>query len=194
MNNLLSSFDSITNYCFALFKLKNDDYGPAWLIYRDSSLVDEIWRKAKRIRTIEERGGVTEIPEDRDSEYIGIINYSIMFLIKDRVPNYDSTASDLDFDALNAIEPETLYGLYKSEIAALRELLIKKNTDYGDAWRGMSLCSMTDQILMRVLRIKRILDKNGKLNVSEGIQAQLEDIINYCVFALIKLNFKTPSL
>lgn len=186
-NQLLDQFDKILNYCFRLFQSKNSDYGPTWLLYRLPSLNDEIWRKAKRIRTLEEHGDNACIPEGRDVEYIGIINYCIMFLIKldpsAGVP--DNVAEDLD--VLDAIRNDTIYQAYQAHIAAVKELLIKKNTDYGDAWKSMSLTSMTDQVIIRVYRIRKILMNNGKCLVSEGITAQLHDIINYCIFALIKM-------
>lgn len=189
-NRLLPDFDKIADYCFRLFRDKNADYGPTWLLYRSESLNDEIWRKAKRIRTLEEHGEENAcIREGRDVEYVGIINYCIMFLIKlsppEGVPSGDELAEDLN--VLDAVDPEVLFRAYQDNVARIRELLVKKNTDYGDAWKSMSLTSMTDQVIIRAYRIRKILSHNGACGVSEGVPSQLHDIINYCVFALIKL-------
>lgn len=187
---LLTSFDTIFNYCFRLFKNKNLDYGPAWILYRFQSLNDEIWRKAKRIRTLEEHNDYACIPEGRDVEYVGIINYCIMFLIKmdiSSTPLFDDDISE-NLEILDEIDEDAIYNAYQSQISEVKELLIKKNTDYGNAWKSMSLSSMTDQVIIRVYRIRKILLNNGKCLASEGISAQLHDIINYCIFALIKMN------
>lgn len=187
---LLNKFDTIFEYCFSLFKSKNQDYGPTWLLYRYQSLNDEIWRKAKRIRTLEEHKDQACIPEGRDIEYVGIINYCIMFLIRlqdiEGIPSIDNITDDLSsFDSIN---DDTIYSAYQFHMNNVKELLIRKNTDYGDAWQSMSIESMTDQVIIRVYRIRRILLNNGKCSVSEGITSQLHDIINYCFFALIKMN------
>lgn len=191
-SQLLHQFDQILHYCFDLFKHKHADYGPTWFLYRYPSLNDEIWRKAKRIRTLEEHHDQACIPEGRDIEYIGIINYCIMFLIQldpsSGLPAPDDVVENLGI--LDEINEETIYHAYQTQSTRVKELLIKKNTDYGDAWRSMSLTSMTDQVIIRVYRIRKILLNNGKCAVSEGIGAQLHDIINYCVFALIKMNTK----
>ena len=187
---LLNTFDRILTYCLRLFKSKNSDYGPTWLLYRFQSLNDEIWRKAKRIRTLEEHNDRACIPEGRDVEYVGIINYCIMFLIKLKpsvgIPSFNDVTENLEL--LDEIDEDILYNAYQSYISEVRDLLIKKNTDYGDAWKSMSLMSMTDQVIIRVYRIRKILMNNGKCAVSEGSTAQLHDIINYCVFALIKMD------
>ncbi len=187
---LFDQFDQILDYCFHLFQHKNADYGPTWLLYRYSSLNDEIWRKAKRIRTLEEHNDQACIPEGRDEEYVGIINYCIMFLIKlDRtagIPSNEDLTNDLS--VLDGINENVIFQAYQTHIKAVKELLVKKNTDYGDAWRSMSLTSMTDQIIIRVYRIRKILLNNGECAVSEGISAQLHDMINYGIFALIKMD------
>lgn len=187
---LLDRFDRIADYCFQLFKNKNSDYGPTWFLYRFQSLNDEIWRKAKRIRTLEEHNDHACIPEGRDVEYVGIINYCIMFLIKLDVFAQNTVTEDIteDIDALDRLDEETIFNAYLAHMANVKQLLIKKNTDYGDAWKSMSLMSMTDQVIIRVYRIRKILMNDGKCSVSEGISAQLNDIINYCVFALIKMD------
>lgn len=186
---LFDQFDQILDYCFHLFQDKNADYGPTWLLYRYSSLNDEIWRKAKRIRTLEEHHGQACIPEGRDTEYVGIINYCIMFLIKldasAGIPSNEDLTNDLS--VLDGIGESVIFQAYQTHIKAVKELLARKNTDYGDAWRSMSLTSMTDQIIIRVYRIRKILLNQGECAVSEGIDAQLHDMINYSIFALIKM-------
>ena len=187
---LFQNFDRIFDYCFDLFQKKNGDYGPTWLLYRYTSLSDEIWRKAKRIRTLEEHGGKACIPEGRDVEYVGIINYCLMFLIRlsnvPGVPPMEETLEDLS--VIDALDAQCLFDAYQAQVKEIRTLLEKKNTDYGNAWQSMSLASMTDQVLIRVYRIKHILANDGMCSVSEGVEAQLHDIINYCVFALIKMD------
>lgn len=188
-NKLLNKFDDIFDYCFNLFKNKNNDYGLTWLLYRYQSLNDEIWRKAKRIRTLEENNDKACIPEGRDIEYIGIINYCIMFLIRleniKGIPSISKiTDEEIDF---NSICDDIIYDAYQNNVTKIKDLLIKKNTDYGNAWESMSIISMTDQLIIRVYRIRKILSNDGQCTISEGITAQLNDIINYCVFALIKM-------
>ena len=187
---LFTQFDEIFTYCFDLFQKKQSDYGPSWLLYRPASLNDEIWRKAKRIRTLEENKDMACIPEGRDSEYVGIINYCVMFLISisqmDGIPTGDEVIENLAI--LETIGEDPLLEAYQSIVKQVKELMMKKNTDYGDAWQSMSLYSMTDQIIIRSYRIKSILKHDGICTVSEGVGAQLCDIINYCIFALIKMD------
>lgn len=191
-SELFSQFDRIFDHCFRLFKIKNADYGPTWLLFRNPSLNDEIWRKAKRIRTLEEHHDQACIPEGRDVEYIGIINYCIMFLIKldpsAAFPTDDEIIKDLS--SFNDIDENVLYSAYQRQVGIIKDLLIKKNTDYDDAWKNMSITSMTDQVIIRVYRIRKLLVNNGKASASEGITAQLHDIVNYCIFALIKMETK----
>lgn len=184
---LMRSFDSIFEYCLRLFRDKNTDYGPTWLLYRNTSINDEIWRKAKRIRTLEENGGASCIPEGRDVEYVGIINYCVMFLMKlgAGLPGDEELMNNLSL--LDTVDENRLLSCYQKQVSVIRELLIQKNTDYGDAWKSMSLASMTDQVIIRVYRIRKILSNGGVCQVSEGIVSQLYDIINYSVFALIKM-------
>lgn len=187
---LLAQFDKTRAYCFELFKAKNADYGPTWLLYRPQSLNDEIWRKAKRIRTLEEHGDRACIHEGRDVEYVGIINYCIMFLIKlQSAPGLPSEA-DLtdDISVLDGIGEDVLTAAYQAQMDQVRTLLIRKNTDYGDAWKSMSLGAMTDQVIIRVYRIRKILANGRQMALCpEGVSAQLHCVINYCVFALIKM-------
>lgn len=190
--DLMADFDKIIAYCQTLFRDKNCDYGPSWLLYRPESLNDEIWRKAKRIRTLEEHNDEMLIPEGRDVEYIGIINYCVMFLIKLDM----AKTGDLDMTErlteLDAYDNDRLFQAYAEHVKTIRRLLQKKNTDYGDAWKGMSLYAMTDQVIIRSYRIRRILMNKGEVKVSEGVSSQLHDIINYCIFGLIKLH--TPLI
>ena len=192
--DLMADFDKIIGYCRTLFRDKNCDYGPSWLLYRSESLNDEIWRKAKRIRTLEEHNDKMFIPEGRDVEYIGIINYCIMFLIKQDMAKTIPNDADMTerLSELDSYNNQMLFDAYDEHVKVIRRLLQKKNTDYGDAWKGMSLYAMTDQVISRSYRIRRILMNKGETKVSEGVASQLHDIINYCVFGLIKLH--TPII
>lgn len=165
-----------TAACRALFFKKNKDYGTAWRILRTSSLTDQLFIKAKRIRSIEENG-VKKIDEDVRDEYVGLINYCIMALIQMELG--ESAEMELQIDQVAA-----LYDKYHD---LTFELMKAKNHDYGEAWRDMRLSSITDLILMKILRIKQIEDNKGKTIVSEGLDANYQDIINYSAFALIKL-------
>ena len=195
-SELFSQFDRIFDHCFQLFKSKNADYGPTWLFFRYQSLNDEIWRKAKRIRTLEEHRDQACIPEGRDVEYVGIINYCVMFLIKLDPSAAFPAGEELlkNFSAFNSIDERVIYSAYQTQRNIIRELLVKKNTDYDDAWNSMSITSMTDQIIIRVYRIRKILMNDGKCSASEGVIAQLHDIVNYCIFALIKMETKLTAI
>jgi hypothetical protein len=168
-------FDTVVNKCRDLFLKKTRDYGTAWRILRTSSLTDQIFIKAQRIRTLEEKG-VSKVGEGIADEYIGILNYSVMALIQMELVN-----DDLE------LETEKAISLYDHEIGLTRDLMMKKNHDYGEAWREMRTSSFTDLILMKLLRIKQIEDNKGKTLVSEGIDSGYRDIINYAVFALIQM-------
>lgn len=189
-DKLMVRFDRIAAYCFDLFKAKQKDYGPTWLLFRRSSLNDEIWRKAKRIRTLEEQEGPSSIPEGRDAEYVGIINYCIMFLIRlaelPGIPSEEAAVEDIRL--VDQVDTELLLSTYEKIVAEVRDLLGRKNRDYGGAWQSMALHSMTDQILIRSYRIKTILQNGGQSDASEGIAANLHDMINYSIFALIKMD------
>lgn len=162
--------------CRNIFVRKMQDYGSAWRILRPPSLTDQIYIKAQRIRSIQEKGQ-QKIEENVVSEFIGIINYSIMALIQLEINNYDN---------LNITNEEayTLYDQYINQAFALME---NKNHDYDEAWRDMRISSLTDIILMKIFRTKQIEDNNGKTLISEGVDANYYDMINYAVFALIKL-------
>lgn len=169
------AFDRIMAQCRELFEKKTRDYGTAWRILRTSSLTDQIYIKAARIRSVEEKG-VQKVADDISGEYVGMINYCIMALIQMELPA--DTPQELGLEA--ALQA------YDKQCDLTRSLLLDKNHDYGEAWRDMRVSSFTDLILMKLLRIKQIEDNAGKTLVSEGADAGFRDIINYSVFALIK--------
>ena len=179
MADTLQQFDQVTGMARSLFLKKTSDYGTAWRILRTSSLTDQIYIKARRIRSIEEKGSA-KIDEPINDEYIGIINYCIMALIQ--MDLVDS--EDLE------LASEKVAELYDLKLQNAKSLLANKNHDYGEAWRDMRTSSITDLILMKLLRIKQIENNKGETIVSEGIDAGYLDIINYAVFALIHLSEK----
>ena len=179
MESTLSSFDRILNSCLEVFLKKNKDYGTSWRVLRASSLTDQILIKASRIRSIDEKG-VQKVDDPMHLEFYGLINYSIMALIQLSEDNLDQE--------LNA---EELKVLYEGQIANIRKLLSDKNHDYGEVWRMMRVSSIIDIILMKVHRIISIEENEGKTLISEGIDANYHDLINYSVFAIIKLEEKT---
>ena len=172
MSNTSQKYDSVIRICRDLYSKKMTDYGSAWRILRLPSLTDQIFIKAQRIRSLQEKQ-VRKIEEDETSEFIGIINYSIMALIQlDK-----GVAEQPDLDVDEAIK------LYDIKIKLTKELMENKNHDYGEAWRDMRVSSLTDLILQKILRVKQIEDNKGKTLVSEGIEANYQDMINYAVFA-----------
>lgn len=173
MSNTEIEYSEIINQCFELFSKKNRDYGTSWKILRLPSITDQIFIKAQRIRTLQENG-FSRVDEGQIPEFIGIINYCVMALILLSEKNDSDISGNLEKD-------------YIAQIDEVKELLFDKNHDYGEAWRAMRVSSMTDIILMKLLRIKQIEDNNGVTVVSEGIKAGYQDIINYSVFCLIKL-------
>ncbi len=178
MKNTSQEYDKVISVCRTLFINKMSDYGSAWRILRLPSLTDQIFIKAQRIRTLQENE-VQKIDEDEIGEFIGIINYSIMALIQLELGVVDQP--DLD------VEKATQ--LYDAKIKLTKDLMEAKNHDYGEAWRDMRVSSLTDLILQKLLRVKQIEDNKGKTIVSEGIDANYQDIINYAVFALILMDF-----
>lgn len=189
MAELEREFDEIIEECFSLFSDKLKDYGPTWLFFRNTSLVDQLWIKAKRIATLEENNDNSLVKEGRDGEYIGIINYAVIMLFRilypERFPSNDELL--VNPEKAEEVSVDEILKTYKKIIGEVKELMIKKNHDYGDAWRGMQQASITDQIIIKLTRIKKIIKNSGVLLVSENIDAQLFDIINYAVFGLIKL-------
>ena len=176
-SNTSEQFDGIIASCKEIFMKKMVDYGTAWRILRPSSLTDQIYIKANRIRSIQELGS-QKVEEDIRGEFIGIINYSVMALIQLELGTSENVAMPSD-------EVEKLYMGYLKESKNLME---KKNHDYGEAWRNMRIPSIIDIILMKILRVKQIEDNQGKTIVSEGIDANYYDMINYAAFALILLD------
>ncbi len=178
MQTTESQYRQVIDRCKALFLKKNQDYGTAWRILRLSSITDQIYIKAQRIRTLQETG-VSKVGEGIEPEFVGIINYCVMALIQMQLAD-SQTRMDIP-------TPE-LEQLYEQEISRVMSLLFAKNHDYGEAWRQMRVSSMTDIILMKLLRTKQIEDNAGATLVSEGVDANYMDMINYAVFCLIKLS------
>lgn len=177
MNQTESQYRHVIDRCKALFLKKNQDYGTAWRILRLPSITDQIYIKAQRIRTLQETG-VSKVGEGIEPEFVGITNYCVMALIQLQLRD-DQTRMDIP-------TPE-LEQLYDQEIGRVMDLLFAKNHDYGEAWRQMRVSSMTDIVLMKLLRTKQIEDNQGATLVSEGVEANYMDMINYAVFCLIKL-------
>jgi hypothetical protein len=172
-------FDEVVTMCRELFLKKTHDYGTAWRILRTSSLTDQIFIKAQRIRTLEEKGE-SKVGDGIEGEFIGILNYAIMGLIQLSLPV--NTPLELS--------PHEVLIHYDREVAATRSLMLAKNHDYGEAWREMRVSSFTDLILMKLLRIKQIEDNEGKTLASEGVEGGYRDMVNYAAFALIQLKEK----
>lgn len=178
MNITSQEYDNVIAICRALFINKMKDYGSAWRILRLPSLTDQIFIKAQRIRSLQENA-VRKVDEDETGEFIGIINYSIMALIQLEL----GVAEQPDLNVKEATK------LYDAKIKLTKDLMEDKNHDYGEAWREMRVSSLTDLILQKLLRVKQIENNKGKTLVSEGIDANYQDMINYAVFALILMDF-----
>jgi Nucleotide modification associated domain 1 len=172
-----AEYKNVIAGCKTLFEKKTKDYGTAWRILRLSSITDQIFIKAQRIRSIQEKGSQKVDDPIRD-EFVGIINYCIIAMIQMQLQNSDKM--EMTYDEL---EP-----LYDGAANETYQLLENKNHDYGEAWREMRVSSITDIILMKLLRVKQIEDNAGKTLVSEGVKANYQDMINYAVFALIKID------
>ncbi len=168
-------YRQVISYCKALFDKKNKDYGTSWRILRLPSLTDQIFIKAQRIRSIQEKGA-QRIEDGIEGEFIGIINYCIIALIQKSLESSDQ----MEFS------PEELSTFYDQQVETTLELLRNKNHDYGEAWRDMRVSSMTDLILMKIFRTKQIENNQGVTLVSEGVEANYQDMLNYAVFCLIK--------
>src|SRR5690606_34463254 len=178
MSKTEQQYDEVIAQCRALFINKMKDYGSAWRILRLPSLTDQIFIKAQRIRSLQQND-VRKVNEDETSEFIGIINYSVMALIQ--LEKGVVEQPDLNL--------EEATHLYDEKIAETKSLMENKNHDYGEAWREMRVSSLTDLILQKLLRVKQIENNKGKTLVSEGIDANYQDMINYAIFALIHLGF-----
>ena len=171
----ISGYKEIINICTDIYFKMSKDYGSAWRILRTTSLTDQIFIKAQRIRSTQEKKKM-KVDEKIENEFIGIVNYCIMAIIQ---IEYDKDDIEISLEEL-----EKLYDLYSEEIM---NLLSNKNHDYDEAWKEMRISSMTDIILMKLYRTKQIENNNGKTLISEGIKANYQDIVNYSVFCLIKL-------
>lgn len=178
-SNTNAQFEQIKTICLDIFSKKTHDYGTAWRILRISSLTDQIYIKAQRIRSIQDKG-TQKIDEGIKPEFIGIVNYAVMGLIQLELGHSDQ--ADMD--------PDKAVALYQTYFDKARDLMLDKNHDYGEAWREMRVSSLVDIILMKLLRVKQIEDNQGKTYISEGIDANYYDIINYAVFALIKMELE----
>ena len=178
INQTLLEYNRVISACKAIFIKKTVDYGTAWRILRLPSITDQIFIKAQRVRSIQEKG-MQKVDEDITSEFVGIINYCVIALMQTKLlqnPNLDLPATEVE-------------QMYDQEIQVNIQLLENKNHDYGEAWRDMRISSITDIILMKLYRTKQIEDNQGQTLISEGVEANYRDMINYAVFVLIKLNF-----
>lgn len=177
--NTAVEFDEVIAVCRSLFLKKTKDYGTAWRILRPSSITDQIFIKAQRIRTLEEKK-VSKVGEGIVPEYIGIINYCVIAMMQ------------LELSESNPLEMpfQQVESLFEEKITETRDLMLAKNHDYGEAWRDMRVSSLTDLILMKIFRVKQIEDNDGETLASEGVKANYQDMLNYSVFALIKLGVK----
>lgn len=175
-NNTVDQYKEVITKCRDIFVKKTQDYGTAWRILRLPSITDQIFIKAQRIRSIQEKG-VQKVQESIDGEFIAIVNYCVMALIQ----------IELVEDERMELPVEETTTLYDKHVKLTMDLLMNKNHDYGEAWRDMRVSSITDIILMKIFRTKQIEDNNGKTLISEGVDANYQDMINYAVFSLIKL-------
>jgi hypothetical protein len=167
-------YDRVIASCKDIFLKKNKDYGTAWRVLRTISIADQIFIKAQRIRTIQEKGA-QRVADDISTEFRGIINYALIGLIQLGLPS----------NSPEEMELSEVSGLYDHHVRETKLVMEDKNHDYGEAWRSLSQEGLTDLILMKLQRIKQILSNEGKTLISEGIDANYHDIINYAVFALI---------
>ncbi|GAB3915649.1 DUF1599 domain-containing protein [Mucilaginibacter boryungensis] len=169
-------YDAVINVCKGLFIKKTRDYGTAWRILRIESITDQIFIKAQRIRTLEEKK-VSKVGEDITGEYIGIVNYCVIAMMQ--LDSTEDTPYELSVEHVN--------NMFDAKVQETKDLMFAKNHDYGEAWRDMRISSLTDLILMKLLRVKQIEDNKGATLASEGVKANYQDMLNYSVFALIKL-------
>ena len=176
-------YDAALQECRELFRKKFDDYGASWRVMRPASLTDQIFIKAQRIRSIQEKGE-HRVNEGIRNEFVGIVNYGIMGLVQ--------------LDHGYAQEPETdrekMMGWYDEYATRAKDLMLLKNHDYGEAWRTMRISSLADIILQKIYRTKQIEDNRGKVSVSEGIDANYLDMVNYALFALIRIDEGAPEM
>lgn len=172
----LSQYREIRERCQTLFLHKTADYGTSWRVLRPVSVADQIYIKAWRIRQLQD-GVMPMIPDSIESEFVGIVNYGLIGLIQFHLPP----------DSPQELSTEAAGNFYQQQADAVEDLMLRKNNDYGEAWRHMAEESLVDLILTKLLRIRQILSNDGQVKVSEGIDANLADIVNYALFALIKI-------
>lgn len=177
MTNTAAEYEAVINICKGLFMKKTRDYGTAWRILRPQSITDQIFIKAQRIRTLEEKK-ISKVGDDITGEYIGIVNYCVIAMMQLECGPEMSTE----------LNPDHVSQMFDEKVNETKELMFAKNHDYGEAWRDMRISSLTDLILMKLLRVKQIEDNQGLTEASEGVKANYQDMLNYAVFALIKLN------
>jgi len=176
MHDTKKQYNTVIKSCKAVFLRKNEDYGTSWRLFRPSSLTDQIYIKAQRIRNIEDSGN-NAVGDDIKSEFMGIVNYSLIALIQLQMIK----------DQVETDNIETITAAYDHWADKTRDLMILKNSDYSEVWRDMRISSFTDLILVKIARIKQIEDNLGKTQISEGVDANYQDIINYAIFALIRM-------
>ncbi len=176
MSQTKQEYNEVLTACREVFLKKNQDYGTSWRLFRPSSLTDQIYIKAQRIRNIEESGN-NAVGDDIRGEFMGIVNYSLIALIQLHYIQIQKDPTGI----------EEIAGVYDLWAEKTRDLMLLKNTDYSEVWRDMRISSFTDMILVKIARIKQIENNRGKTSVSEGADANYQDIINYAIFALIRL-------
>lgn len=172
-------YNAVLEQCRNIFIKKNADYGTSWRLFRPQSITDQIYIKGQRIKNIETSGN-NMVGEDIHGEFMGIVNYSIIAMIQLHLMDENRDTTDTS----------EILALYDENANSTRDLMLMKNTDYGEVWRDMRVSSFTDLILVKIARIKQIEDNSGKTIASEGVAANYQDIINYAIFALIRLNEK----
>lgn len=182
MSNTISLYNETVESCKAIFIKKTKDYGTSWRVLRPISILDQLFIKAQRIRTIQEKG-TQLVADDIADEFRGMVNYSVIGLIQ----------LQLGSDAIEDVSVAEVERLYDEIIDSTRSLMLRKNHDYGEAWRDMSQESFVDLILMKLMRMRQIISNDGKTLISEGLDANYQDIINYSVFALIMSKLKVKS-
>ncbi|HYK75359.1 MAG TPA: DUF1599 domain-containing protein [Daejeonella sp.] len=178
-NNTTIQYEAVIKLCKDLFLKKTRDYGTAWRILRLPSITDQLFIKAQRIRTLEEKK-ISKVGEDIYSEYVAIVNYCVIAIIQ--LELMDESRTELPVEEVEA--------LFDQKVEETKMLMLDKNHDYGEAWRDMRISSLTDMILQKLLRVKQIEDNQGQTLASEGVKANYQDMLNYAVFALIRLDEK----
>lgn len=181
-DHTIEQYDRAFATCRDIFEKKFKDYGTSWRVLRPRSITDQLYIKARRIRTIDE-SGQQWVDEDIDGEFRACVNYGIIALIQ----------LELDDDFPTELMQEEAMHLYDRQYRVVRDLMIAKNHDYGEAWRDMRISSFTDMILTKIQRIKQIEDNDGSTIISEGVDGHYKDIVNYAIFALIQLEENSAS-